>query len=364
MGKIVAGLIAVFFGLMLAAQPAAASEELAVEPGEGWTHPHSGIVVPYRLGGIERRAALAFADDFLDVGFSFDTTGPDEALSVYIFRNTNGGVPVWFAQAQWAVETRAMYGTVEPLAGPVLFDPHGRGAATGLKAVYRTGESSDFSSTGVALFAAGEWFVKLRASSATRSPEELDAWMLQALSELTVPADSRLSSNVTAMVDCPNRLAFAKKSKDAPQDMGALLLEGMIAGMAADDAESGDAADESAEEAKPVQWCRDHRVENSIVVYRPDFFDDSYLLALGDNGIGVWVGPESGLSALLGAEQGRKKRYTITLRTAGENTNYAAQDRLPSPQRVQELIDANRVVSTVPTWGDQNSIELNSDALD
>lgn len=357
------GLAALVGGLLMTAQPTLGREALPVEAGAGWTHPHSGIQIPYKLAGLERTSATAFADDFLDVGLAFDLPNATEALSVYVFRNTNGDIPVWFAQAQYGVENRAMFGTVQPVGDPIVFDPTGNGGSAGLKLVYRTSGATDYASTGVVLFSVGEWFVKLRASSTTRSAPELEAWLDQAISELTLPPNAKLAKGVAPVADCPEMLRFDKKSKDAPQDMAATLFGGLLGAMSSEKQDEDPAEGERAD-LPPVVWCRDVRVSGTQVVYRPDQSRDSYLLAFGDNGNGVWISPESDLGALLGDRKDKNKRYSVTLKTAGMNSTYVAQDRLPSPERVIELVNGNRKTIAVPTWGDSKTIELSSDAIE
>src|SRR3546814_12105919 len=87
----------------MAAAPAIAAGAAAIEPaevavpaGQAWTHPHSGIAVPATLGGITRTKVIAFAPDNLDVGVAFETKGAAESLTLYVFRDTSGDIPVWF----------------------------------------------------------------------------------------------------------------------------------------------------------------------------------------------------------------------------------------------------------------------------
>ncbi|MBW8295265.1 hypothetical protein [Sphingopyxis sp.] len=56
-------------------------------------------------------------------------------------------------------------------------------------------------------------------------------------------------------------------------------------------------------------------------------------------------------------------RFSITAVTATQNIGFAARDRLPSPQRVMEIVAANRRVTAVPTWGKNKTNSITSDAL-
>lgn len=350
----------VFSFALIFADPAVASEPLELEPGAEWVHPHSGISVPANIGGVARSRGTTFAPDLLDVGLQFDSEDGTEAISFFVFRATNGDAAVWFAQAQEGIESRDIYANPVLASGPEAFAHPGMANVQGLKAVYQAGEGSDFSSTGLAVFAIDGWYVKLRASSGTRSPLELGEWMVQALSQIGMPQRSGAAKAVMPVVDCPVPLVFAKQAKDAKSDGAANLLGGLLGSMIAQkmlEDEGGEAPDQ------PVSWCRDSSLGQNQNVYRANESENSYLIAAGDNGVAVQVAPDAAM-ALLAPERAKKaERFAITLLTAGENVNYVPQNRLPSPQRVWEIINVDRRVSSVATWGDDSSIKLNADAM-
>lgn len=350
----------VFSFALIFANPAMADEPLELEPGVEWVHQHSGISVPANLGGIARSRATTFAPDLLDVGLQFDSEDGMEAISIYVFRATNGDSAVWFAQAQAGIEGRDIYANPALALGPEAFALPGTPHASGLKAVYQGGAGSNFTSTGVQLFEINGWYVKLRASSMTRSPQELGEWMGQALSEIGLPARSGAAQTVQPVVDCPVPLVFAKQAKDARKDGAANLLGGLLGSMIGQMAME-DEDDEEPDE--PVSWCRDSSLGQNQNVYRANGSDDSYLIAIGDNGIGVQVEPDSAMALLAPESEKKAERFAIALVTAGERVNYVPQNRLPSPKRVVEIINADRRVSTVATRGDDNSIRLNADAM-
>ncbi len=329
----------------LVVSPLAAQQRLALERGQAFVHPHSGIEVPVELGGIARSEALAYAEDQLDVSVAFNLINPAEALTLYIFRNTNGSVPLWFAQAQAGLEGNGIFAG-STLAEPVrAFVPPGQRAGSGLRATYAVPGAwpgGPFQSTGLAMFEANGWFVKLRASSATRDTAGLSAWMDEVLAGLTVPAGT--APVAIPVADCPPRLSFRGIAGDADKDASADIFGSLIGGMVAERL-----ASPRTQEAPPPVWCRDHRLEPTQIIYRPDEARDAYLLALGDNGNGVLVGRDE-LAGLI-AEEGATppERSSITLMTAGRAVSFVAQDRLPSAERVLDLIRDDRVVSSTNT---------------
>jgi hypothetical protein len=161
------------------------------------------------------------------------------------------------------------------------------------------------------------------------------------------------------VTECPEPLVFKKEAKDAPKDTGAALLSGLLGKIILQKA-----AEQKNDDKAPLQvkWCRDVQLGGNQTVYRPNASKDGYLIALGDSGIGVWVGQDQS-AALLSDRKRPKPRYVATMHFDSENVSFVAQDRLPSPKRVTELINAKRIATSVPTWGDDNSIEVSAEAL-
>lgn len=343
----------------LAMAPAVeAQERLDLPKGEAWVHSHSGISVPAQLAGLDRSYATEFSADELNTGFSFGEGG--EYLSVYVYRSTNGGVPVWFEQARLGLMSRDIYDGVRSVGTVYRFALPGREAATALKAVFAMPDDSEYMSTGVAMFALDEWYVKLRATSKKLDVEGLEAWMTKAVSELGLPQELEAGPQIRPVAECANPLVFPQEAKDAPKDGAASLLGGMI-GMIASKKKAEVSA--SSAHVKAVEWCRDVSLGNNQAVYRPNSSTERYLIAIGDSGIGVGVAADDAAGLLSGSEKNAKPRYTVTMYMDDKNVSFVAQDRLPSPERVIELINGNRTTITVPTWGDDQTVEVNSETM-
>ncbi|MCL4672354.1 MAG: hypothetical protein KJZ64_05340 [Sphingomonadaceae bacterium] len=357
-GFVLAALAAVGFSAI----PAAAQTAVAVKAGKVFKHEHSKIVIPARLGGIERSGATDFSKDFLDVAIRFDTADGQEGLSVYVFRDTIGTVPVWFSQAQLAIEARDIYaGPIIEVAPEVIALPGSTGGEA-LRVIYRGGAGSEFSSTGLAFFSLGAWYIKVRASSKTRSAANLAIWMEQAISELTLPAKLEPSKALAPVAACDNLLAFPQEAEDAPVDGAASLLNGVL-GMMVANGEIEEGSDEDDEAAQ--RWCRDATISGVQTLYRPGSATDRYMIALGDSGRGVFVGPDAGASLMAATSEGGEKgeQFAVTYHLPDAQISYVAQDRLPSPQRVTELINGNRSTMSVSTWGKDKTVRLNSKAM-
>lgn len=343
-------------------QHAAAQEILPLKPGKAWKHKHSGIGVPATLAGVPRINGVAYVADDLDVGLSFSVGNDEESVTFYIFRNTNGSVPVWFAQAQWGIENRNNLGSSTIAIAPQAFVPPGQSTASGLKVIYKPGKGP-YLSTGLLLLPVGDWYVKLRVSSVTRSPAELEMWMDAMLAEIRWPEKVAANPIATPVSACSAPLDFPTEAKDSPKNGSADLMNGMLAMMMAQGKVKPTAQSVSA--LASANWCRDWSGSDNMASYRHNADGERYLLAIGDNGNGIHVGPDAGAALMseTDKDQPAVSRFAITLVTASQSINFVAQDRLPSPARVIDLLNANRVTTTVPTWGKKGSININSSGL-
>lgn len=306
--------------------PAAAQDKLAVKAGKPWTHMHSGIVIPAALDELPRVRAVSVAAPELEVSQSFASKDGRQSLTLSIFRDTNGAVPVWFAQAQRAIILRADLKNPVLAVPPTAFTPPGQSAASGLKAVYAPFEVEGIRSTGVALFEIGDWYVKLRANSATLTPADMAEWMEGVIAELTLPPGAGTAA--VPVADCKPKLANAAKAADST-----LADTALTAGVKTPAARI---------EAK--LWCLERVVRGNFAVYRPDAARDRYLLASGDNGKAFVVQPQG---------SGRARYHSVNFLTAHQATTMPAQNRLPSPERVLGFAEAKRMVTAVATWPPQ-----------
>lgn len=353
-GLIVAGAL-----MLVPAAPVAAQQDLAISHGEAWTHAHSGITVPATLGGNALTKAKAYAQDELDVGLSFEPEGAEDFISFYIFRNTNGAAPVWFAQAQSAIELRDAFGAPMLVEPPHAIALPGQTVTSGLRAIYAPQAGAPFTSTGVVLVPVGDWYAKFRVTSRRRTPAELGALIDKMVAQIQWPVQA---APVAALpvVACAAPLTFAKKSKDVRSDGLTDILGAALMSAATGD----DTIKKEPASTAPVQWCRDRQLSANVATYRPGESKDGYLLALGDNGNGLWVGL-SAMNAVMAEIEGKKAtpNYSVTLHTAAQDVNFIAQDRLPSPERAGEILKANRRASTVTTWGKERTVEINSSGI-
>ena len=346
--------------LAVCAGPVYAQQNIEIEDGAVWTHPHSSIAVPATLGGLPRDKAQEYVADHLNIGFSFREGSEKEELSIYIYRHTNGGIPVWFEQARQGLEGRDIYAGPQLAGGIEQYAWPGAEGWQGHRALYDTPDSTYSTSTGIALFSVDGWFVKMRATSDVRSAVELGAAMDTAFRELIPPEPKVAQLPLIPVVECEEKLAFKKKAKDAKNDGTAAILSALLGGMVAEKVRENRKSDEPSE---VVAWCRDGALSQGQVAYRANASTDSYLIALGDSGMGVSVAPDSAASLLDQTSKKKDQAFAITVITESQRINYTSQNRLPSLKRVMKVINDNKRVSAVSTWGEDSTIELSSDAI-
>lgn len=328
------------------------SAETVSAAAEGWTHPHSKIFIPNTLGGLKQSGIKEFAKDNLDVGLNYLGADKQDEISVYVFRKTNGSVPLWFNQARIGIEARDIYASPKLTGGIEVISLPKTPSGQGLRAVYSAGQGSSFASTGLMMFAVGEWYVKLRVSSVNRNRDALANYMDEILAAIVLPQGTDISNTLKPIENCTAPLVFGKKkSKDLKNDFGASLLGAALLSVIMDK------ESDTVKNAKsPSDWCLDSQNSDGRAVYRPDSAEDTYLYALGDSGRAIVVSPDASLQLMKG-----KMGYSVVMNMPDSILNFPSQNILPSPDRVLEMFRQGKINSQVSTWGDQSTITIGAD---
>jgi hypothetical protein len=352
----------VFAAAMLCSGAAQAQGPRTVDlpANSGFKHRYSKIRLPPALAGLPRTRAVEFEADQLDTASEYATGDVGEAYTVYIFRDVAGGLPVWFDRARWMIEHRDALGTAT-LHSAGRFAPPGRAEASGLVATYALA-GTGYRSTGVALVPVGEWLIKLRASSRTLSPAELDSRMKAALAEIGWPKKMEPAPAAEPVAACATVLPLSGEAKPAQgEDGGAEVLMEALIGMAATVAPPKQAMPRP----KP-RWCRDSTQLANAGVYRADEQKDGYLLALADSGRGVGVGRSAGrfLDDLEDSKPPRPERYQVQLILLSQTLTSGLLDRLPAPAQALAIANEGRFASSFGTWGKgKTQVTIGEDAL-
>lgn len=349
----------ILLAVMLSAVPAIAAEpqQRILPPGETYRHKPTGLGIPPSLGAAPPRGPLTILEPDLDEALRYESDDGREAITIYVFRNVTGSVPVWTDRAAQQILRRGVYGAPSPLGPPQAFTPPGQASASGLIQVFDV-TKPPFRSTGVALLPLGEdWYVKLRYSSASIAPEALGARMNAVLAALDWPKTIAPSPAAASIDDCLAPLRVKAGAKPRPNDGSAIIAQSVML-MAANDATKKD-------KAPPPNWCRDTRAyaddSGKIGIYRPNGATDQYLLAFQDAGRGIVVAPDI-VGGLLRGDDGRRD-YSVTLVMMGRDLVFAARDRLPPPVEALKIIDSEAALSAVSTWGKKSTVTISNEAL-
>ncbi|HET9640602.1 MAG TPA: hypothetical protein VFP12_15490 [Allosphingosinicella sp.] len=325
-------------------------------------HRHSKVQLPPVLAGLPRTMAAEYEADQLDTTSEYATPDFSEAYTVYIYRNVAGGLPVWFDRARWMLEQRATLGD-PALNAAGAFVPPGRTNASGMLASYAvTGKG--YKSTGIALVPVGEWLVKIRASSRTLTPSELEARMKSALAEIAWPKKMAPAPGAAPILPCATGLALTGDAKPAEKDesSGAAMLVGALLGQVGATREApGKAAPPPA-----THWCRDSIELAGAAVYRADEQADGYLIALGDAGRAVSAGRNGGDVLLDSAEEKKAggDRYEVRLIFLAQTMTSRLLDRLPPPAQALAIVEEGRFATSFGTWGKgKGQLTIGPDAL-
>jgi len=322
-------------------------------PGKPFKHKPSGIVVSPDLAGLPRDNLSEFDDKQLDVIADFRTPDQREDTTLYIFRNVTGDVSVWFDRIQKTMEASSHVGSVTSVIPAAAFTPAGQPNARGLRAVYASTGTAWISSA-AALTSIDGWYVAIRASSQTLTPQQLLARVEQSFAGLKWPKEKNPVQAVQPIAACAKQIAQGPDAEPAAVDGSAILLSAVLPMMrVSTKAETG---------SKPPRWCRDSYSIPNAGVYRPDESIDSYLIAYQDAGRGIWVSADE-ISGLLSAGSGSdsQKSYSIDLVDIDHDSGFGDFKTLPSFAQAMWTVEHANPASSTSTWGKKN-IDINTDA--
>lgn len=336
--------------LVAAATPAVAQiSQIEAKAGAAWEHKNSGITLPPAMFGIARDQIRQIGANELDVIASY--VQGSEVISLYIYRHVSGAVPLWLDRARLSIEMRPdAYGKLTPLGAARPFTPPGQPTASGLIMTY--GATKGLTTTSVAMAAIDGWLIKLRYSSATLTPQEVDARIAQAFAALRWPAKIAAQPAAMPIAACGDTLAFTGASKDVPEDLSASMANAMLSNIVDKKVSSGEA-----KVSAPIVWCRDSTTARIGTVYRPDNNRERYLLAISDAGRALIVGPNVG-AAMLDKSKKAPPSFNVQYVDLATTSIFGAQDRLPTPDRAIEIVEKSAPKTTVGTWGKERAINV------
>lgn len=349
--RISAGIAAL--AMTAAMVPVAAAQQgpatIEASPAKPYRFRHSGLGAPVTIDGLPRVAVQQYGDQELDVFARYERD--NEYLTVYVYRNVSGGVPVWFDRARWAVENRReAYGTATVALAPTAFAPPGQSSASGLMGAWST-TKPPLRGTALAILPMGDWYVKIRYSSATHDGAALAARMPAVLAALDWPKQAAALPVTAPIADCASALSFSTVAEPV-RDPKALSMAAVASGLAAA------AAAKQRTATSPVTWCRDPGAAPVGALYRANGATDSYLLALSDAGRGIWVTPDVIGQEVAAANGKTLRQWSIALYEMGDVRSYPPMTALPRPDQLVDVLGGPSL-SRATTWGKKPQVDIN-----
>jgi hypothetical protein len=342
---------AALFSALLPIQPSFAQvSDLNIKQGKVFEHKESGIVFPAIIGGHERRSGKSYHQDGLNISMQYNPLDESEFLSLYVYRASSGVVPIWFDRAYDAILNRPSFGVASAVASPESFTPPKQTVASGLQTLFEL-SNGPYKATGLMLFQHGEWYIKVRATSKSRSPDELKKWMSTALEDVKFPKSDMVTPAAEPIKECEKDIVVSDNAKPLANNQESAMMDSVIAGLmgATDNLPTKDTA--------AVTWCRDKGFGGSA--YRANNSLNSYLFAVGDSGNAIKAG-----MSIMGMEMEKdgkaaSPKYYVSLVLMDKVVNYAPRDALPSPTLLFDIVNKEPSISTSTTWGKNRAILIN-----
>lgn len=355
-----------FIAALAIAAPVTAQQQpppIKIGANQPYRHKPTGLTVPIMLDGLTRTTANAYIPE-IDEAFGFDNPADTETLTVFVFRNVTGSVPVWFDRVDWVASRRDVYGGVTQSHPALPFAPTGQGTASGLISTYAVSRGP-YRSTAIAFMPLGPgWYVSLRYSSKTFDPATLETRLRTVASALGWPGKLEQQPAVVPIENCTTSLAVSATAKPVGRDKsitGALLFGALLS--SAD--EKTKRKMEKDQPPKPATiWCRDIAASAGLQnagVYRPVGTRDRYLIAYQDAGRGVTVEPDT-VSALMD-KGAAKASWSIVEFDLGDVSIFTPRDGLPEPEAIRKIVASEPYGSKATTWSKNRNVTINSDLL-
>jgi hypothetical protein len=297
----------------LAAQPAR-SRLLAVPATASWQHAETSMILPPTAAGLTRGEIRDNGEAEMDVtaGYADPASGITATISLY--RTMTPQVALWFDRALTRITPAgAPPPAVTGFARPGASTPGGLRAAIDVAAPQPGG-------TALAVVPLGDWLLKIRLTAPGLDRAALDERLTRFIAALHWPAETSPARAAVPIEPCPSPLRF-RTARLVRSDMAGALM----------DALGGITLSEDEHRPPPV-YCREPGATPAYGVYRPDGARNRYLLALGDAGIALSLGPALDLSALTdGGSAG--ERYSMTLLDRTGTAVLPSFNRLPPPEQ-------------------------------
>jgi len=349
--------ICLSLALALALAPAANAvpADIQVAAGQEWNHVPTGLKLPAQLSGLERQKVTAIDGQETDVGANYWSADGSDNITIYLYRNVSGSVPLWFDRARNLIQLLPEKYPNPKSLGVRPFTPRGQSAATGLMELFTT--DGKFRTTGVMLLPVNGFYAKVRASSSTRDAAALEQLMVAAINRIDWSSRGTEVA-ATPVADCPAPLPARKPAKLAKlsqeDQMMAAILGGVVAQAGAIEDEK-----ETAAEVEVISYCREPGpLQIPYGIYRPVGSSDRYMMAIFDAGRAIVVGSSDLLQIL--SKTKKPARVSVSYVEMERTSTFGDFMSLPLPEQALEHVQKSAPLSVASTWGKQRNLTINS----
>ena len=334
------------------AMPAVAATEIKHDQSKRWAHKPTGVSLPPTLAGLPRKSLAWFSAPEVDVSGDYWSADGNDTITVYLYRNTSGDVPMWADRARFYILNMPdKYGAVIP-SGLRAFTPRGQSLPSGLMESYQLGKWGKSSALAVLPF--NGFYAKFRVTSKTRDVAGIEALLWQAVNAFDWSSKSAQSAAIP-IVDCASPLPARATAKLVErQDRIMAWHSWRVAGAVV------------AERARTTRRrpCRNllprARAASLPMASSIQWRCRTICHAIHDGGRAITVG-RNGLSELLKGEiaenEGKKDnqaRYTVSFVHLDKVETFGDFGSLPLPDQALEQVEKTRPVSVAGTWGKKN----------
>lgn len=348
--------LAAILALSLTQAAMAVPADIQVASGNEWKHVPTGLKLPAQLAGsLERQKVTAIAGPETDVGANYWSADGADNVTIYLYRNVSGSVPVWFDRARNLIQLLPEKYPNPKSLGIRPFTPRGQQVASGLFELFTT--DSKFRATGVMLLPVNGFYAKIRASSSTRGPGELEQLMQAAVNGIDWSSRAKEVAAVP-VADCPTPLPARSPAKLAKLNQQDQMMAALLGGVVAQAATIEDDKEVS-KEAVQVSYCREPGpLQIPYGIYRPAGSADRYMMAIFDAGRAIVVGSSDILQIL--AEMKKPARVSVSYVEMERTSTFGDFKTLPLPEQALEHVQKSAPISIASTWGDKREVSINS----
>jgi len=274
-------------------------ENLDIEVQADWVHEPTGLRLPPTIRDFVRDRIARYAAGDSNIGSTYFSPDDDEVLSIYVYRSGSYDVSMMADAAIEAMFKNENLGTIDRQS--VQFATFGAadiGEQSGVRATFEV--DGPYRSTGLALFRAGNWLIKMRLSSKSVDAQSLDRQLALLASGMPLSEPALKAAPAYRILPCGDveRSPVAARRR---LEMADWVMATMVVSAAFVESVDEDMPTKAEEGSAPAKLCRDGASRPGRMLYREDATKKPRAIVFGDAGAVSHVGP-MGLSLTQGEE--------------------------------------------------------------